>query len=102
MAAAATDALSPGARAAPPPWKITTEAGNIMSQVPPEIMNITLRFAGLPRGDIVRIIHNRSKPINLCWFRYIRGLWFETSHNQERIGSEHGDAQALADTGTYK
>lgn len=48
VAAAATAALAP-ARAAPPPWRITTEADDIMGQVPPEVMNITLRFAGLPR-----------------------------------------------------
>lgn len=49
-----------------------------MGQIPPEVMNITLRFAGLPREDIVRIVRHKFKPINLYWLRYIRGLWFDT------------------------
>lgn len=61
MAAAAT---AP-ARAAQPPSRITTEADDIMGQVPPEGMNITLRFAGLPREEIVRLVRNTFKSINL-------------------------------------
>lgn len=63
MAAAAT---AP-ARAAQPPWRITTEADDIMGQVPPEGMNIALRFAGLPREEIVCIVRDTFKPINLYW-----------------------------------
>lgn len=46
----------------------------MMGQVPPEVMNVTLRFAGLPREEIVRTIPNKFKPINIYWLRYIRGL----------------------------
>ena len=43
----------------------TLEEDNITGEVSPEVTSITLRFAGLPKEEIVRILQNKFKPINL-------------------------------------
>lgn len=48
LAAAATIVAAP-AGAAPPPRGIMTEDDDIIGEVPPEVMNITLPFACLPQ-----------------------------------------------------
>lgn len=42
-----------------------SEEDDILGEVPPEVKNIILRFAGLPQEEIVRIFQNKFKPINL-------------------------------------
>lgn len=42
-----------------------TEEDDISGEVPSEVMNITFRFPGLPQEEIIRIFHNKFKPINL-------------------------------------
>ncbi len=51
-------------------------------------MSITLRFEGLLKEGIVRIFQNKFKPINLYHLCYIRGLRFDSLHDQDRIGIE--------------
>lgn len=43
----------------------TAEEDDITGEVPPEVTSITLRFAGLPQEEIVRIFQNKFKPIKL-------------------------------------
>lgn len=57
MAVAATAAAAPVA-ATQPPKRSITEDDDTIGEVPPELMNITLCFAGLPREQIVRIFHS--------------------------------------------
>lgn len=64
VAAAAAAAAAPTG-AAPAPRKTFMEDDDIIGEVPPEVMNLTLRFAGLPQEEFVRIFHNKFKPINL-------------------------------------
>lgn len=62
----------------------------IKGEVPPEVTNICLSFAGLPQEEIVRIFHNRFKAINLYRLQHMRGLRYEAFQDQERIGIEDG------------
>lgn len=48
-----------------------TEEDDIIGEVPLEVKNITLRFAGLPQEEIVRIFQTKFKPINLYRFRHM-------------------------------
>lgn len=50
------------------------EEEDIIGEVPPEVTNISLSFAGLPQEEIVRIFHNKFKAINLYRLRHMRGL----------------------------
>ena len=65
-------------------------------------MSITLRFAGLPKEEIVRIFQNKFKPINLYRLRHMRGLRFDSLHDQDRIGIEDGMLKLRKTSGTYK
>ena len=71
-ASAAAPAVPAGAQA----WRPTVDKDNITSEVPPKIINITLRFAGLPQEEIVRIFQNKFKPINLYRLCHMHGLQF--------------------------
>ena len=93
-AAAATIAL--------PPKKIVIADDDIISDVPQEVMNITLRFASLPKGAIVCIFHNKFKSINLYRLCHIRGLRFDTFQDQEPIEIEDGMLRLRKTSGTYK
>lgn len=53
------------------------EENVITSEVPLEVMSITLRFAGLSKEEIIRIFHNKFKAINLYQLYYIKGLYFD-------------------------
>lgn len=53
---------------------LMTEEDDITDEVPPKVMSITLCFAGLPQEEIVRIFHNKFKPINLYQLCHIQGL----------------------------
>ncbi len=79
-------AAAAAATIAPPPRKIVIEDDNIIGEVIQEVINIKLRFAGLPKEEIVRIFHNKFKPINFYRLRHIRGFCFDTFQDQERIG----------------
>lgn len=96
LAAAATTAAQPQRRSA------MTEKDDITGEVPPEVMNITLRFAGLSQEEIVRIFHNKFKPINLYRLRHMRGLWFDSLHNHDQVRIEDEMLRLQKSSGTYK
>ena len=73
---------------ASPTRKMVIEDDDIIGEFSQEVMNITLRFTGLPKEEIVGIFHNKFKPINLYQLRQIRGLRFDTFQDQEHIGIE--------------
>ena len=58
--------------------KTLSEDDDIIGEVPPEVSSISLRFAGLPQEEIIRIFHNKFKAINLYRLRHMRGLRYET------------------------
>ncbi len=68
----------------------TAEEDDITSEVPSEVTSITLRFAGLPQEEIIRIFLNKFKPINLYRLCQIRGLRFDALQDHDRIGIEDG------------
>ncbi len=78
------------------------EKDNITNEVPSEVMSITLRFAGLPKEEIVRIFQNKFKPINLYRLRHMRGLRFNSLQDQDRIGIENCMLKLWKTSGTYK
>lgn len=65
--------------------QITVEDDIIIIEVPSEVENFTLRFAGSPQDKIVRIFHNKLRAINLYRLRHM-----ETFKDQEQIGIEDG------------
>ncbi len=95
-------AAAASATIAPPPRKIVMEDDDIIGEVPQEVINITLRFAGLSQEEIIRIFHNKFKPINLYRLRHMRGLRFDTFQEQERIGIEYGMLRLRKTSVTYK
>lgn len=77
-AAVAAITAAAGANAgAPAPKKVVGEEDDIIGEVPPEVTNLSLRFAGLPQDKIVWIFHNKFKAINLHCLRHMRGLCYE-------------------------
>lgn len=66
-ASAAATAAAATAAAAPThtPRRTGMEDDDIIGEVPPEVTNISLCFAGLPQEEIVRIFHNKFKAMNL-------------------------------------
>lgn len=68
--AAATAAAGANA-GAPTPRKLIGEKDDIIGEVPPEVTNLSLCFAGLPQDEIVRIFHNKFKAINLYCLRHM-------------------------------
>ncbi len=95
-------AATAAATIAPPPKKIVMEDDDIIGEFPQEVMDITLRFAGLPKEEIVRIFHKKFKPINLYRLRHMRGLRFDTFQDQEQIGIDNGMLRLWKTLGTYK
>ena len=85
---------------APAPAAPQTIGGDddILGEIPEEVQNLTLRFAGLPQEEIVKIFHNCFKPINLYRLRHMRD---KSLHDQERIGIEDGMLRRKT-SGTYK
>ncbi len=88
--------------AAPARRPMADEEDDITGEVLTEVMSITLRFASLPLEEIVRIFQNKFKPINLYRLRQMRGLWFDSLHDQDRIGIEDGMLKLRKTSGTYK
>ncbi len=95
-ASAATTAAAPARR------PMADEEDDITGEVPTEVMSITLRFAGLPKEEIVRIFKNKFKPINLYGLRHMRELRFDSLHDQDRISIEDGMLKLRKTSGTYK
>lgn len=90
---AATAAALPAAPAAPARAQARKPMANeddITGEVPPKVMSITLRFAGLLQEKIVKIFQNKFKPINLYRLRHMRGLRFDALQDNNRIGIEDG------------
>ncbi len=81
---------------------IANEEDDITSVVPNKVLSITLQFAGLPQEEIVRIFQNKFKPISLYRLRHMRGLRFNSLHDQDRIGIEDGMLKLRKTSGTYK
>ena len=64
--AATTAAAATAPAPAPAPAAPRTIGGDddILGEVPQEVQNLTLRFAGLPQEEIVKIFHNRYQPLS--------------------------------------
>lgn len=71
------------------PKRVGMDLDVIKGEVPPEVTNICLSFAGLPQEEIVRIFHNRFKAINLYRLQHMRELRYEAFQDQERISIEN-------------
>lgn len=69
---------------------------------PREVQALSIRFAGLPQEEIVKIFHNKFKPINFYRLRHMRGPCYETYHDQDRIGIEYGILRLKGNAWTYK
>lgn len=89
IAAAAAAVAHPRA---PAKRKVVGEEDDTIGEVCPEVTNISLRFAAPPE-EIVRIFHNRFKPINLYRLRHMRGLRYGAFQDRERIGIQDGMLQ---------
>ncbi len=85
-ALAAAASITAGAKA----QMSTEEEDDITGEVPLKVMSITLRFAGLPQKQIVRIFPNKFKPINFYRLRYMFGLRFDALQDPNQIGIEDG------------
>lgn len=101
--AAAAAATATAAAAAPThtPRRTGMEDDDIIGEVPPEVANISLCFAGPPQEEIVRIFHNTFKAMNLYRLRHMRGLRYEAFQDQERIGIEDRMLRLRKTSGTY-
>ncbi len=88
--------------AAPTRRPIADEEDHITGDVLTEVMSITLRFAGLPKEEIMMIFQNKFKPINLYRLRHIRGFRFDSLHDQDRICIEDGMLKLRKTEGTNK
>ena len=58
--------------------KTLLENDDIIGEVPLEVSNISLHFAGLPKEEIIRIFHNKFKAIILYWLRHMQGFQYKT------------------------
>lgn len=45
--------------------RLLVEEVILTSEISPKVINITFHFAGFPQKKIIRIFHNKFKPINL-------------------------------------
>ncbi len=102
VAAPVAAASAPTTAADPARRPMADEEDDITGEVHTEVKSITLRFAGLPKEEIVRIFQNKFKPINLYCLRHIHGLQFDSLHDQDRIGIEDGMFKLRKTSGTYK
>ncbi len=80
----------------------TAEEDHITGEVHPEVTSITLRFAGLPKEEIVRIFQNKFKLINFYHLRQMRKLRFDALQDHNWIGIEDGMLRLRKTSGTYK
>ncbi len=69
---------------------------------PPEVVDLSPQFGGLPQEEIIEIFQNKFKPFNLYRLRHMRGLTFEAYKDEERIGIEDGMLKLRKASGTYK
>ncbi len=81
---------------------LAREENNIQGEIPPEVPELSLQFVGFPQEEIVKIFHNKFKPINLYWLCHMRGLSFEAYQNEERIGIKDGMLKLRKSSGLYK
>lgn len=75
---------------------------DIIDEIPLEVKNTTLKFAGLPQEEIANIYHNKFRPINLYRLRHVQSLNYERSQNQERIGIEDRMSRLKERSGLYR
>lgn len=99
--AAASSAAS-AANQAPKPRAQPSGEDEIQGEIPPEVTDLSLQFVGLPQEEIVKIFHNKFKPINLYHLRHMRGLSFEVYQDEEKIGIEDGMLKLRKTSGSYK
>ena len=81
---ASAAAASVAATAAP--RKPLGKDNDVIGEILLEVQTLTIRFAGLPQEEIVKIFYNKSRPTKLYHLRRIRGLPYETYRNQDSIG----------------
>ena len=98
----AASAAATAAGATQAPKRVGMKEDDIIGEVPPEVTNISLSFAGLPQEEIVRIFHNRFKAINPHRLRHMRGLHYEAFRDQERTGIEGGMLRLRETSGTFE
>lgn len=82
--------------------KSLAEEDNIISEVPLEVMSITLCFASLPQKEIIWIFHIKFKLINLYQLYHMRGLHFDAMQDHDRVGIEDEMLKLRKISGTYK
>ena len=99
IAAAAAVRTAPGPAAAQ--WSLGND-DDIIGEIPKEVQSLNIRFAGLPQVEIVRIFHNKFKPINLYRLRHMRGQRYESYYDQERIGIQDGMLKLRKTSGSYE
>ncbi len=102
VAASVTAASAATTAAAPTHRPMADEEDDITGEASTEVMSITLQFASLTHKEIVKIFQNKFKPINLYRLRHIRGLRFDSSHDQDCIGIKDGMLKLRKTSGTYK
>ncbi len=78
------------------------EDDEIQGEIPLEVSDISLQFVRLLQEEIVKIFHNKFKPINLYSLRHMRGLSFEAYKDKERIGIEDRMLKLRKTLGSYK
>lgn len=78
------------------------EDNDILGEIPLEVLDLSLQFVGLPQEEIVRIFHNKFKPINLYRLCHMRGLSYEAFQDEERIGIKYGMLKLRKASGSYK
>ncbi len=101
--AASVATASAATTAAAPAWRsMADEEDDITGEVSTKVMTIILWFAGLSQDEIVRIFQKKFKPINLYCPRHIRGLRFDSLHDQDRIGIEDEMLKLRKTSRTYK
>lgn len=66
-----------------------------------QFADLSLQFVGLPQ-EIIKILQNKFKLINLYRLRHMQGLTFEAYQDKERIGIEDGILKLRKTSGTCK
>jgi hypothetical protein len=71
-------------------------------EISSKVKVLSLRFAGLPQEEIVRIFFNKFKPINLYRLRHMRDRQYEEYLSDEKMSFEKGILRIKKSIGTYK
>lgn len=84
------------------PSTFRIDEDDILGETPQEVKNLSVRFAGLPQDEIVKIFRNKFKPINLARLRHMKGDYLDTYVDQDRIGIENGSLRLRKTSADWK